>query len=217
MKLLPVIKSAYAMYKDFLKEKGLPEEIPEKVEERPAPPLEEEKKTPEPAKVEPPKKVERPSITTEQMYQIGRIFAERIFSNQDIAKKLRASNIIVSFKYYEDPDRWGGEEPEVTVDLSVDPIKLYTGPCDKKPDVVMRMHADTAHRFWMQKVNLMVAVTKGEIRVKGSIPKVMKLLPVIKPSFAIYKEVLKELGYTELLNYPPEKRKPEVEEQPQTD
>jgi hypothetical protein len=66
----------------------------------------------------------------------------------------------------------------------------------------MRMHADTAHRFWMQKLNLMVAITKGDITVKGPIPKVMKLLPLIKPSYPLYRETLKELGFTELLNYP---------------
>jgi putative sterol carrier protein len=134
---------------------------------------------------------------------IGRRFAERVFSDERIAPRLKKSNIIIKFTYYEDSDRWGGEEPEVTVDTTQDPIKLYTGPCDLKPTVVMRMHADTAHRFWMQKLNLMVAITKGEIKVKGPIPQVMKLLPTIKPSFEIYKEVLKELGFNELLSYPP--------------
>lgn len=149
--------------------------------------------------------LERPFITIEQMYSIARVFAERVFNIPDIAKRLRDSGMIINMKYYEDPDRWKGEEPEVTVDCTQDPIKLYTGPCEVKPVVIMRMHADTAHRFWMQKVNLMIAITKGEIKVKGPIPQVMRLLPIIKPSFKIYKEILQELGYIELLNYPADK------------
>ncbi|MFH1539708.1 MAG: hypothetical protein ABIH66_12195, partial [bacterium] len=39
---------------------------------------------------------------------------------------------------------------------------------------------------------------------KGPVPKVMKLLPIIKPSYGYYKETLEEFGLTELLNYPPE-------------
>jgi 2-oxoisovalerate dehydrogenase E1 component len=72
------------------------------------------------------------------------------------------------------------------------------------------MHADTAHKFWMQKINLMIAITKGEIKVKGPIPAVMRLLPVIKPSFQIYRELLKDLGYYELLAYPPDKKQPVI-------
>ena len=148
------------------------------------------------------RKIERPFITIEQMYQIGRRFAERMFSAPEIVEKLKTSKLVISFKYYEDFERWGVEEPEVTVDLTVEPVQFYTGPCDKKPDVIMRMHADTAHRFWMQKLNLMIAITKGEIKAKGPIPKIMRLFPIIKPSFPLYKETLQEMGYIELLNYP---------------
>lgn len=146
---------------------------------------------------------DRPFISIEQMYEIGKKFAERIFTHPAIAPRLKESKLIVNFKYYEDPDRWGGKEAEITVDCTSEEIKLYTGPVDIKPTVVMRMHADTAHRFWMQKLNLMIAITKGEIKVKGPIPAVMRLLPVIKPSFQIYRELLQELGYYELLSYPP--------------
>jgi hypothetical protein len=32
----------------------------------------------------------------------------------------------------------------------------------------------------------------------------MRLLPIIKPGFPIYRETLKELGYDDLLAFPPE-------------
>jgi len=146
---------------------------------------------------------DRPSITPDQMYQIGRRFAEKVFTDPNIAPKLLASRMIIGFKYYD--EHWGEVEPEVTIDCSGEEVKLYTGPCGLAPVVTMRMHGDTAHRFWKQRVNLMAAITKGEISAKGPIPKVMKLLPIIKPSYVYYKETLEELGFTELLNYPAEK------------
>lgn len=145
---------------------------------------------------------ERPSITPEQMYEIANAFSAKVFSDPEVTPKLLESNMIVSFKYYD--ERWEDVEPEVTIDCSGDEVKFYTGPCDVEPVVTMRMHADTAHRFWKQKVNMMAAVTKGEISAKGPVPKVMKLLPIIKPSYGYYKETLEDLGLTELLNYPPE-------------
>ncbi|MEW6200907.1 MAG: hypothetical protein AB1546_02965 [bacterium] len=145
---------------------------------------------------------DRPSITPEQMYQIGRRFAEKLFSDPAVAPKLLESKMVINFKYYD--ERWGDEEPEVTVDCSGEEMKLFTGPCEIAPVVTMRMHGDTAHRFWKQKVNMMAAITRGEISARGPVPKVMRLLPIIKPGYEYYKQTLEELGFTELLNYPPE-------------
>ena len=146
---------------------------------------------------------DRPSITPEQMYQIGSRFAEKLFSDPAVAPKLLESKMIINFKYYD--ERWGDEEPEVTVDCSGAEMKLYTGRCEIAPVVTMRMHGDTAHRFWKQRVNMMAALTRGEISARGPVPKVMRLLPIIKPGYEYYKQTLEELGFTELLNYPPEK------------
>ncbi len=154
---------------------------------------------------------ERPSITIEKMYEIGNRFAEKLFSIPEIAEKLKASKMILKMEYY-DPENWEDNEPQITIDCTQDVIKVHTGPCDVKPIVTMRMHADTAHKFWMQKVNLMVAITKKEIQAIGPIPQVMKLLPIIKPGFELYKETLSELKLFELLAYPPEKNEKTSEE-----
>lgn len=144
----------------------------------------------------------RPGLTPEQMQTVGKIFGERVFSHPDVKPKLQASKIRIQFQYYE--ERWqpAGTEVHVTIDCGQEPIALHMGACDVKPEVIMRMHADTAHRFFMQKVNVMIAVAKGEIKVKGPLHRAMRMLPMIKPSYEVYKEVLKEMGLNELLNYP---------------
>lgn len=142
---------------------------------------------------------ERPFLSVEQMYQIAKLFGEKAFSDQAVVPKLRASGMLLRMSYFD--ERWN-EEPEVTIDCTKNPIELTLGPCDIVPIVEMRMHADVAHRFWRQKISLMAAVTKKDISLKGPLPKVIRLLPVIKPAYGHYEETLKELGFTELLNYP---------------
>jgi hypothetical protein len=61
----------------------------------------------------------------------------------------------------------------------------------------MSMAADTAHKFWFGKVNLTIALTRKEIVAKGPIPKVLKLLPAIKPAYTMYPKYLDENGYGE--------------------
>ena len=68
----------------------------------------------------------------------------------------------------------------------------------------MNMEAFTAHLFWMEKLNLMSAITRGQIKAKGPIPKAMRLLPMLKPFYKNYRIVLKDMGRDDLLNFPPD-------------
>jgi hypothetical protein len=61
------------------------------------------------------------------------------------------------------------------------------------------MKADVAHEFWLGNVNLMVALTRKQIVAKGPIPKIMKLLPVIKPAYAKYQALLKDRGLEDMI------------------
>lgn len=146
---------------------------------------------------------DRPVLTVQQMHEIGKVFAERLFTDNRVAPKLTASKLRIRFEYFD--ELWNGDETQVTADFSTDPVSFFLGHCKVKPEVTMRMHAYTAHVFFMQKLNMMVAVAKGEIKVKGPLHRAMKLLPTIKPGFEIYRKVLTELGYHELLKYPKEK------------
>jgi hypothetical protein len=160
-----------------------------------------------------PPAAERPGISIEQMYKVAGVFAEKIFNLQSVGPKLKASGMILRMEYY-DPENWGDNEPEVTIDCTKDPIEITLGSCDIEPKAVLRMHADIAHRFWMQRISMMVAIARRQIVAKGPIAQVMRLLPIIKPSYPVYKEVLKELEMFELLAYPAGK---EGEEEPTVD
>lgn len=132
----------------------------------------------------------------DQLYELlGGLFAE-LFKNKEIAGKCAASGLIVVFKY-EDPDS------EIWLDASKkDPDNIgitYGPPEGLTADVTMSMKADTAHQFWLGNVNLMVALTRKQIVAKGPIPKIMKLLPVVKPAYAMYQNMLKEKGLEDMI------------------
>ena len=107
-----------------------------------------------------------------------------------IADKLLASKLIVRFRY-SDPD------VVIVVDCSGDRVDVRPGDGETKEIVDMSMSADIAHKFWFGKVNLMAALTRKQMIAKGPIPKILKLLPAIKPSYAMYPKYLEENGYSE--------------------
>ena len=59
-----------------------------------------------------------------------------------------------------------------------------------EPEVVMTMDADTAHRFWLGKVNVTVALARGQMKAKGPVAKILKLVPLTKPVFPRYRAQL---------------------------
>ncbi len=115
-------------------------------------------------------------------------FFNFILDHPEMGPKLIASKLILKFNYTE-PDL------SITIDLRERPEITYND-AGKTPDVEMRMKADVAHRFWFGKVNLMIALARREMVAKGPIPKILKLLPVIKPAYELYPKYLKEKGFS---------------------
>jgi hypothetical protein len=105
-----------------------------------------------------------------------------------IADKLLASNLIIRFNYA-DPDL------VLVIDCSGEKIDVRSGDLDTKVIVDMKMSSDIAHKFWFGKVNLTMALTRKQMAAKGPVPKILKLLPAIKPSYAMYPKYLEENGY----------------------
>lgn len=120
---------------------------------------------------------------------LGGIF-EKAMADQHLSDELASSGVVLRITYT-DPDS------AITIDL---PNKqVYTGACDLEPGVELFMPADLGNRFWLGKVNLPVAMAKGQVRAKGPVPKVLKLIPVSKQLFPRYEEMLRNDGREDLL------------------
>ncbi|MBW2593888.1 MAG: SCP2 sterol-binding domain-containing protein [Deltaproteobacteria bacterium] len=105
-----------------------------------------------------------------------------------VADKLLKSNLIIRFNYT-DPDLI------LVIDCSGDTVDIRAGDTDTKAIVEMKMKADIAHKFWFGKVNLTMALTRRQMVAKGPVPKILKLLPAIKPTYAMYPKYLDDNGY----------------------
>ncbi len=62
------------------------------------------------------------------------------------------------------------------------PADVDFGETEMEPEVVMSMEADTAHRFWLGKVNVTTALARGQIKASGPVAKILKLVPLTSPS-----------------------------------
>jgi SCP-2 sterol transfer family len=123
---------------------------------------------------------------------IGRLFQE-LAIDPELAPKFKKADTTVQYRM-RDP------ESQITVDMRPDrEMRVDLGPTDLDPEVVMTTDADTAHRFWLGKVNVTAALARGQITAKGPVAKVLRLVPLVKPTFPRYEQMLRDAGRTDLL------------------
>jgi len=119
-------------------------------------------------------------------------FFKELLVDPVVSPKLKASKLKIRFNY-SDPNL------SISLDLGKDPIKMLFNDKTLKPDVEMSMKADIAHKFWFGKVNLIAALTRRDMVAKGPIPKILKLLPAIRPAYELYPEYLEAHGWKDLI------------------
>jgi putative sterol carrier protein len=123
---------------------------------------------------------------------IGGLFTE-LEADPELSEKFKQANTTVRYEYT-DPDA------QITIVMREgEPARVDCGDSALTPDLVMTMPADLAHRFWLGKVNVTVALAKGEMRAKGPVAKILKLVPLLKPVFPRYRRLLAESGRQDLL------------------
>ncbi|MGI8596203.1 MAG: hypothetical protein ACR2LY_02825 [Thermoleophilaceae bacterium] len=61
-----------------------------------------------------------------------------------------------------------------------------------RPEVMMTMDSAVANRYFQGRENIAMAIARRRIRAGGNVKKALELIPVTKPIFARYREVLEE-------------------------
>ena len=130
----------------------------------------------------------------QEVYEtIGKMFQD-LADDPELGPKFRKANTIVQYQYR-------NPESQITIKMREDEEgQVDLGPTDLDPEVVMTMEADTAHKFWLGKVNVTVALARGQMKAKGPVAKILKLVPLVKPVFPRYKAQLEESGRDDLVN-----------------
>ena len=123
---------------------------------------------------------------------IGKLFQD-LMADAELAQQFKRANTIVQYQY---------RDPESTVTVKMlegQEGKVDLGETTLEPEVVMSMEADTTHRFWLGKVNVTVALARGQMKAKGPVAKILKLVPLVKPVFPRYRAQLEVAGRTDLI------------------
>lgn len=100
-----------------------------------------------------------------------------------VGEKLRASNIVLRLDYSQ-PDS------SITVILKEPAIEVIEGDSDLTPDVRMSMSADNGNKFWRGEYNVAVGLAKGQVKAKGPVSTILKLIPAAKPVFPLYRDLV---------------------------
>lgn len=124
--------------------------------------------------------------TTEKMYEVlGELF-NTLLHDPTVGPKYQKADIVIKFNIH---------EPDGFIWLTNDGQVIY-GDADYKPTIEMSLSGDSCHQFWLQEIKLPTALAKGLIKAKGPMPKVLNLLPMLKPAYEAYPEIAKKHGIT---------------------
>ena len=123
--------------------------------------------------------------SADEVYEyIGGVFRAAA-DDPDVGPQLAAADLTLQI-YYSDPESKllvGFHEPKLTVE---------DGGDDAAADIKLFMTADTADKFWRGEYNLAVGLSKGQVKAKGPVNQILKLVPLTKQMFPMYKELVAE-------------------------
>ena len=123
---------------------------------------------------------------------LGALF-RGLVEDEELAPRFQAADTIVRYVYRK-PDA------QITCRLLADEAaRVDLGASDLEPEVVLTMDADVAHRFWLGKVNVTIALARGQIKTKGPVAKVLTLAPLVKAVVPRYRAQLEAAGRADLL------------------
>jgi hypothetical protein len=125
---------------------------------------------------------------------IDRTF-ELMATDPDMGPKLRDADT---------PQRWEFPDLDLVVNIAAaeDPeenlVWEWTDDVAWDPEVKMTMDSDIANRYFQGKENVAMAIARRRIKTAGDVKKALALIPVTKPVFEQYRQML-ERDYPHLV------------------
>jgi hypothetical protein len=122
---------------------------------------------------------------------LGKLF-EDIVTDEELGPRLRSTDTVLQYRM---------RRPDSQLTLRVleeDEPRVDFGVTDLQPEVVLAMDADTAHQLWLGKLNVTVALARGQISARGPVAKILMLVPLVKPVRTRYESQLQAAGRQDL-------------------
>ena len=130
------------------------------------------------------------SPTSEDLYKyIGMVFDEARNDPQLVEKFSRSEGVLKVIT----------TEPDGCIIIDIPGLRALPGGPADEGDVTLTMSGDFANRFWQGDLNLLMAVTRGDIAIKGNMAILARTIPASKELYPSYIELLKNNGRTDLL------------------
>jgi hypothetical protein len=129
----------------------------------------------------------------EELYRyVGRLLQD-LNDDPELGPRFRMANTVVQY-------RLSNPEAVVTANLlDGGDGRVDCGSTELDPQVTLWMEADLAHRFWLGLVSPTKELARGNMKAKGPVAKILKLVPLARPGFDIYMERLRAEGRDDLL------------------
>jgi hypothetical protein len=117
---------------------------------------------------------------------------DRVFTlmstDPDMGPKLRDARV---------PQRFEFPDQDAVVNITYDDSGgdqnlrwVWSDDVDWKPQVEMTMDSDVANKYFQGKENVPMALARRRIKSKGDVKAALKLMPITKPVFGQYRELL---------------------------
>jgi hypothetical protein len=120
--------------------------------------------------------------------QLGR-FMQELVADPDVTPALKRADTTLQMRL---------RQPDAVITLRMpqddQPAQVDLGQTSLQPEVILQMDADTAHGLWLGEVNAAVALAKGDIRARGPVAKILKIVPLVKPGSPRYRAHLESSG-----------------------
>ena len=124
--------------------------------------------------------------STDKMYTVLGSLFNKLVKDPNVGPQFVTADIVIKFII---------DNPSGEIWLSPsNGGEVICGPSALAPTIEMTLSGDTCHKFWLQEVSMPIALAKGLIKAKGPLPKVLKLLPLLKPAYESYPAIAKEYG-----------------------
>jgi putative sterol carrier protein len=129
-----------------------------------------------------------------ELYQyMGKMF-EIAVNDPRFVQATKDGDLVVRLNYT-DPDS------TLLVDFPGRTVSFGLEAAAAAATVDLRMSADDGHKFWLGKLNFTLALAQRKVKMEGSATKALKLLPLTKPLFASYEQLLRDAGREDLLKH----------------
>ena len=127
----------------------------------------------------------------EDLYKVFELTLQKVLKDEKLVEALGGTGMIVGIKV-----------PNIDATMTLElkgSLKYSFGPTELKPDVTTVNDDVIFNQFWQGKLNLIMAMTKGQVKSTGAVTKMLKILPKIGPIYKMYAESLKEAGREDLI------------------